>query len=156
MVKRPSVFELAWAAGLFEGEGSLGIQGVTPQIRVAMTDFDVVEAWGAMFGLGPVREKKVPLPHKRQWVVTAQGEDALAIMSMLEPWLYGRRLERLAEVRAIREEKMGARPCEVCRETYQPYRTPPSGRYICSERCRDSLRVRTPVVSPGQLLLVNE
>src|SRR5436305_996962 len=47
--------ELAWAAGLFEGEGSIGIFHVGggyyyPQLVVNMTDEDVLQTWAGIFG----------------------------------------------------------------------------------------------------------
>jgi hypothetical protein len=50
--------QIAWAAGLFEGEGSmhvrgtLGQRGNAVQLRLGMTDHDVVRRFGAIMGVG--------------------------------------------------------------------------------------------------------
>ena len=49
--------EIAWLAGLLEGEGSFGLTGyaakkskVFPTISLAMTDLDIIERAGALIG----------------------------------------------------------------------------------------------------------
>ena len=45
--------QLAWAAGLFEGEGSISLKQSTPgrsiTLSVAMTDYDVLERFNSIF-----------------------------------------------------------------------------------------------------------
>lgn len=38
-----SVKEIAWVAGLLEGEGYFGVNNASPRIQLAMTDLDVIE-----------------------------------------------------------------------------------------------------------------
>lgn len=55
-----SPVEVAWAAGVFEGEGSIGLanrgetRSPTPVLRMNMTDRDVLERFYAIVGFGKV------------------------------------------------------------------------------------------------------
>ena len=42
---------IPWAAGLFEGEGSINQDGHKWQVEIEMTDKDVVEDFATLFGL---------------------------------------------------------------------------------------------------------
>ena len=41
-----SVKEIAWVAGILEGEGTFCLNNDSPRLAVAMTDLDVVERFG--------------------------------------------------------------------------------------------------------------
>lgn len=51
--------EIAWAAGLFEGEGSISIQKIKhyryPHLNVTSTDLDVLEKFQRIIGCGYIR-----------------------------------------------------------------------------------------------------
>jgi len=92
---------LAWAAGLFEGEGSWSLRHQAyPSARLAMTDEDVVRRFAATLELlggrvhGPYRGTNKPY-----WVWQLSGfERVQALYAMLWPWLGNRRRSRGAEV----------------------------------------------------------
>jgi hypothetical protein len=44
--------DIAWAAGLFEGEGTIVDSTGSVQLRVKMTDLDVLEKRFDVFGVG--------------------------------------------------------------------------------------------------------
>lgn len=140
--------DIAWAAGLFEGEGCIGIwwppskaeHWKHPQIRlsVAMTDRDVVEEFCRVVGCGTVGpEKRLRPPQTKTVHVWTIGnrDDVERILLALLPRLGSRRKDKaltaLAEIAARRAELF--RTCEGCGTTFEAKRE--LARY-CTEPCR--------------------
>jgi hypothetical protein len=103
-------YDLAWAAGLFEGEGCFtlnkGSTGrVTPRASVTSTDLDVLERFQQTIGFGLLRAKRhkdMPSRYKDKWEWAASGHELVqALMAMLWPGLSKRRRERAVEVLRI-------------------------------------------------------
>jgi hypothetical protein len=93
--------DVAWAAGLFEGEGScfIGSGQRQPVAYLAMTDEDVVSKFHAIVGVGNVRSYQRPGKYKRYWQWSAQSrDDVIHVLGMLWPHLGARRQERASEV----------------------------------------------------------
>lgn len=96
-----SDIDLAWLAGLFEGEGCIGLchQG-RPTLQIGMTDQDVVRRAHTVAGVGKVREKA--LLHrsgKRFWVWSVgRCDEAASLLELLLPMLGQRRSKRAREV----------------------------------------------------------
>ena len=98
--------EVQWAAGLFEGEGSLRMTTSTKAwaIGVEMTDKDVVDRFAAVFDLkvnGPYQRKR-PLKDgslsKPSWEAKATAKDKIfAIVCELYPELGNRRRAKCNE-----------------------------------------------------------
>jgi hypothetical protein len=101
--------KLAWAAGLFEGEGCFSgqahVNGVvgrrSVRAQVKMSDRDRVELFASIVDVGRVHACK-PSPfasHKPvfQWRVTS-FEEVQHVVAILWPWLGPRRRARAAEV----------------------------------------------------------
>ena len=96
---------LAWAAGLFEGEGCIngyvskdGMRGI--QLSLNMRDFDAVVQFRDVIGFGHLYEKPPGKPHwspQLQWHV-GTFEHAQAVIAMLWPWLCARRRATAARV----------------------------------------------------------
>jgi hypothetical protein len=103
---------LAWCAGIFEGEGSLHWTSPQPQkedgrhpggqslvISIGMTDEDVLRTFHKYAGVGtiygPYQAK--PPSTKPHWTYRAQGKDAYALMVAMWHWLHGRRKENAAQ-----------------------------------------------------------
>lgn len=96
-----SAVDVAWAAGLFEGEGcatiSTGGQR-QPRVSVQMTDEDVVRRFHSIVACGNVRRYHYP-PRRLAWQWSVQGgADVLHVLGMLYPHLGARRQERAVEV----------------------------------------------------------
>src|SRR4051812_22686949 len=115
MAQRMTESEIAWAAGLFEGEGNIQFwrhpKGHA-QIRLSLTstDEDVVERFHAIVECGstrgPYRRKNKP-SYKPYWVWSVQAFAELErVATLFEPWLGARRRQSLQE--AI--EQWHARP----------------------------------------------
>lgn len=95
---------LAWAAGLFEGEGSCGFYseagGKRPRIRVSlgMTDRDVVERFAVAMGCGSIYTSERPTQKAMyQWAVT-ESEKVRAVLTALLPYMGVRRCAKAEQV----------------------------------------------------------
>lgn len=98
----PSVDEqLAWAAGLFEGEGWFTLHRGAPVAAISMTDRDVVERFRDVVGWGNVFSVDKGTGHKRQWRSVVTGRDKVRRFGeLVGPWLGDRRRAQLVRVLA--------------------------------------------------------
>lgn len=99
--------DIAWAAGLFEGEGCFGAYARKTkwgcQARLSMTDRDVVERFAAIVGVGSVHEPRHKRAHEKpvhDWYVQ-DAADVQAVIELLLPWLGERRRAKALEVAAV-------------------------------------------------------
>ncbi len=140
-----SATDIAWAAGLFEGEGCFHARRTTAgwrthlEMTVAMTDRDVLERLRTVVGVGTVTVR-TPRPLKAHWktqyIWRISGKKALEVAEALEPYLGERRAAKLREIRrAIAESVPQPRMCECCDAVFTPTRF--DRERFCSERCRD-------------------
>lgn len=96
--------EIAWAAGLFEGEGCITIckRECRPTARINMTDEDVIRRFHAIVGIGKVYGPYQSAGNRKPyWTWYARQADAFVVIEMLADWLSHRRLERTEEVRYL-------------------------------------------------------
>ena len=114
--------DLAWAAGLFEGEGCFCWVKIpnrnnrpTPysycQASLHTTDKDVLEKFVSVIGFGKVNgpyiytSKTIPM-RKPSWYWAIRGYDRFqAVVDMLWPWLGKRRRAKAKEVLALELKK---------------------------------------------------
>lgn len=97
----PSVEEqLAWAAGLFEGEGWFTIGHGVPQACIRSTDRDVIVRFCEIMGHGHVRMVDKGNPrYKKQWHWGITGfEKVRRFGDLIGPWLGDRRRKQLERV----------------------------------------------------------
>ena len=105
---------IAWAAGLFEGEGCVGVYGKpigargprkSPAMKITMTDLDVLEKFQRIVGVGKVggpRRHKGKEHHKAFWSWSCNGTEKIqALLAAFWPFLCSRRQAKAADV--IRE-----------------------------------------------------
>ena len=97
-----NIRELAWAAGLFEGEGSVHLKPSRryPAATLEMTDEDTVRRFHAAVGLGHVYGPRVRSVTRRpMWAWSVSGfEKTQALLALLWYGLGVRRRSRWAEV----------------------------------------------------------
>jgi hypothetical protein len=90
---------LAWVAGLFEGEGCIGHNRKTGQwqLIVASTDEDVLQRAHMLTGVGTLRGP-IDRGHKPHWIwnVTSRAQ-VYALLAALYPWFGKRRQARVIE-----------------------------------------------------------
>ena len=103
--------EIAWAAGLFEGEGSFVARRKqnTPKMyfsaHVVMTDEETVRRFHEVVGLGIVNG---PYTYgkpewKPSWRWNGYGPAGKQVAEMLRPFLGSRRTQRLDEILSLTE-----------------------------------------------------
>lgn len=97
--------EVAWAAGLFEGEGTVTAKrgkgaGHRYQAAVIMTDEDVLRRFAEVIGLGKFYGPYQPAnPNAKpiwRWMTTRNAEIE-RMSALLGPWLGARRMARFTE-----------------------------------------------------------
>lgn len=103
--------EVAWAAGLFEGEGHVTANHKAPRGRprvvatLSTCDKDVMDRFVAVVGVGSVRvvEPKES-HHRRAWTWQITGKAAKPVLEMLRPWMGARRREAVDRGLVLVEE----------------------------------------------------
>jgi hypothetical protein len=161
----PAVREgIAWAAGLFEGEGCFHYSAASTHIRASlnMTDYAPVEQFMRIVGIGKVRIQTRPSPrHQDQmhWDVSNRP-GVIHVFELLRPWLSERRVAQ-AE-RALAEQgaaiaRAAIRRATACKNGHP--RTPENTQWIrrsgrpsyrsCKECARLGRVRRTSAEEPG-------
>lgn len=96
----PNRDDIVWLAGLLEGEGCFDLhKGVSPRVRLTMTDRDVVGRAASLFG-STARLTLRAAPTRSTWHAEKQGEAAAQIMAAVLPYMGARRSAKIAEVLA--------------------------------------------------------
>jgi hypothetical protein len=91
--------ELAWIAGLVEGEGCIRYAKTSPELTVGMTDRDVITRLAAFWGISPRIAQQQRQPHwKVQYVARMNSNAAIGWMMTLYAWLGERRRAKIREV----------------------------------------------------------
>jgi hypothetical protein len=99
--------EIAWAAGLFEGEGTMVVaRGKYAVMALQMRDRDVVERWALVVGCGQkVRCEKRAVRNPAHSDIyrceIAKRVDVRRVLTMFLPYLGERRAERARQVLAV-------------------------------------------------------
>jgi len=87
--------DLAWLAGLLEGEGSFmkgpPSESNLPRMRVQMTDADVIERAAHLMGVSAVSVKAAQVGWKDSFVAQVKGAGAVSLMRLLQPRMGQRR-----------------------------------------------------------------
>ncbi len=113
--------ELAWAAGLYEGEGCLSLhanaQGrLYPRLTLQMDDDDVVRRFADVVGVGTVNGPHGPYgtskKKRTQWKCSKPGEIAHFLMAVKD-YLGQRRREQIKRV--VRERRRARREYNATR-----------------------------------------
>ena len=99
-----STSEVAWAAGLFEGEGTITHSGGRPRLALKMTDDWPVRRFAEIVGgsvYGPYRNRTGEhdgYPRKDFYMWVAEGKAGARAARMMEPFLSPARLKRLDDL----------------------------------------------------------
>lgn len=131
--------EIAWAAGLYEGEGTVGLTSSGIQVALKMCDEDVVRRWGQAVGFGkfygPHQYKGCKKP-QCEWRVCT-GDQVVALLEAFRPWLGKRRIEQLEKMIANRQPlPRGLPPGPECGRYTEP--TACANGYLAHKRHRES------------------
>ncbi len=88
--------DVAWLAGLVEGEGNIGINGRSLTIRIKMSDHDVILRAAELLG-GKVYPAPVAEGRRPQWLTQVKGSIAASWAMTLYPWLGIRRRQQVRD-----------------------------------------------------------
>ena len=92
--------EIAWAAGLFDGEGSITLSGDDLHVRLRNTDLELVERFHRIIGVGvvygPYSRNALADGFRRKpvWDWVAREDDGLDALALMWRWLSARRREQ--------------------------------------------------------------
>lgn len=108
----------AWAAGLFEGEGSIAINNHRIIVKIQMTDKDIIDRMQEKFGGYVYDCPKQEEHHKDSWRwIISDSTEAIDFLDMIYPLLGQRRRARVDEAREAfvghRKERLKRRIAEV-------------------------------------------
>ena len=104
MLPAISEHDLIWMAGLMEGEASFypgspnGASSNLPWVALKMTDRDVVDRVGRLWGVSTMTERRPDPKHKDAYTIRARGRRAVIIMWLVLPYMGRRRARRIREV----------------------------------------------------------
>jgi len=91
-----TAIDVAWLAGLVEGEGNLGVNGRSLTIRIKMADHDVILRAAELLE-GKVYPVPVPEGRRPQWLTQVKGSIAAGWAMTLYPWLGMRRRQQVRD-----------------------------------------------------------
>ena len=99
--------KIAWAAGFFEGEGSITESNGQLITRITNTDESMLQRFRDAVDAGRTYGPYAPyrrdgFNRKPVFVWHAAEEAALDVLALLGPWLSARRLERAYELTGLR------------------------------------------------------
>ena len=108
MVKKK---QLAWLAGLLEGEGTFWFRNSCAGMRLKMKDYDVVlrahKIMGGWFDRDKYERRK---NWSRLWFCEVSGEQALKAMKWILPFMGKRRSAKINEIIRSRKRWLAAAP----------------------------------------------
>lgn len=93
--------DVAWIAGLFEGEGHIGLRASSPRVELVSTDLDVISRFHSVVGLGRLKGPYQRKGGEGKWKPITRwscgGRDAVNFLQLIRPWLGERRGQRADE-----------------------------------------------------------
>ncbi len=107
---------LAWVAGLFEGEGCIATAGGRWSINLASTDHDVLVRLYEIVGVGHINGP-YDRGHKPHWVWQSGSQQLVyAFLIAIYPWLGERRQDRaMTAIKAIASRTPNKHSSALCR-----------------------------------------
>ena len=91
--------DLAWVAGLFEGEGTISTPPKS-ELRIKMTDLDIIQRFQTITSSNRICTEEPRAPHhKRIWITRITGKsNCRAFLSKILPYLGMRRAHRALDL----------------------------------------------------------
>ena len=99
-LREMSDVEIAWVAGVLEGEGWFGITRYGPRLQLKMTDLDVIETVvETTGGCGSIRKASAARERRKAvWSWHLSGSAARLLMERILPFMGNRRAARIKEI----------------------------------------------------------
>lgn len=80
--------QAAWCAGLFDGEGSIGVYSGHLQVRINMTCRKTIMRFWCLVRMGKIRKVHPKQPRRKDyWSYRANGEQGRAVLRLMLPYL---------------------------------------------------------------------
>lgn len=121
LIHRWSPLDLAWFAGLFEGEGSILFRGDNAsRISISMTDLDILDRVQKIFGGTVVAATRSNMPShwKNAWIWTLSSEKSYDLLTSIRPLLGERRGEKADQyLKSIDDRRLRAENYKVREQT---------------------------------------
>jgi hypothetical protein len=147
--------KIAWAAGLFEGEGTVscyirkrGSRRPAPRVAMGMTDPKTVEQFAEIMGFGTISVTRKAVVNRKaiyRWQV-GSWKDAEAAFSILGPWLHARRFAQFEKLLAAKPAVLMKPGDYLVAKTHCPHghAYTPSNTYVhkTHRACRTCRRLR--------------
>jgi hypothetical protein len=93
--------EIAWLAGIFDGEGNVAVRAPLSQrafgviIQITNTNFEMLTAVKKRTGVGSIYQRPVkdsdPLHWKIRYDWRTSGRNAKSLLALMQPWLIEKR-----------------------------------------------------------------
>lgn len=99
--------ELAWVAGILEGEGSFVFNGKYIRVSASMTDLDVLQKVQIILG-GNLIKNKAYEGWKQSWTWYINTNAAVECMKKVLPFLCTRRTEQVVKALSLWNQKQNA------------------------------------------------
>ena len=102
--------ELAWLAGLLEGEGWFRMGGNsigTPGVSIQMTDEDIVRKASRLMKSLSITRRNMGKNNKTAFSTSVYGDNAIELMKNIMPFMGKRRTERILQVLAEASRRPG-------------------------------------------------
>jgi hypothetical protein len=120
---------IAWAAGLFEGEGSIQILGDSVRLYVAMTDEDTIKRLREVLGVGGVCLRYCGRPKPLYTWHLNKRADVESVLNLFLPWLGVRRSLRARQALEVIAQFHRTCYCGT------PFLARRPNRIYCSDSC---------------------
>lgn len=97
--------QVAWLAGLLDGEGSFLVRKNTGCIKIEMTDKDVLLRLQEIIGVGNVSKTRKRISHyKQSWTWnTGRKNTVQQLIILVYPWLSARRKQQIQRIKFVQE-----------------------------------------------------
>lgn len=144
----PSKEEVAWVAGILEGEGTFGFTDTySPFIQIAMTDLDIIERVNNLLSNGESNIlviDGVTSNHKTQYKIKLHGEYSINWMKLILPFMGNRRTEKINEIFT----KYYSKPRRAFGKCKRGHDTTKEGSYYINytthgKTCKECLKITT-------------
>ena len=90
---------IAWAAGLFEGEGTMYMDGNQPIMEIGMTDYDVIQRYADFTEGGYIRTKERPNNWKTVFIHRIKGRHKVTeLLETFLPYFGNRRAHKALDI----------------------------------------------------------
>jgi len=101
---RPSEITIAWAAGLFDGEGTIAFYKARVHVAIHMTDKDLLDRMQEAFGGQIYLTTKQKEHHKTswKWAITTTAK-SIEFLDMIYPYLGVRRQAKVEAARDLQQ-----------------------------------------------------